>query len=540
MTALPVIERDLRIRSRRWGTYWLRAGLGLAGVLVCVPQLISSTTGALTQDLGKDVFNALAAALFFVCCGACLLTSDAIGLERREETLGLLLLTRVRGMDVLLGKFGSSALSGLCAMTAFLPVLMLPVLAGGVTGWEAFRTALALLNTLFFALAAGLYASSIRREQVKAAGLALFVVLAFTIVPWIFWAATPFSPMDAIGPLVATICAGDRRFSADPAAYGVSMVSVQLMGWLLLGAACGQFGRMLRGEHSAGQRPQDRTERSRHDTMIRKWGKFQSDPIGWAVRNQRGIRAPLWWATAIIILYVVISRTGIFFAPMASWLFYAVCSIATDALLAIAAGRFFLENSRSGQLELLLTTPLGAQSILHSQWRAMKSLLGWPVAISISVLMLHSTAWLTLFDFGGSHTDALWASKYVITWFFDIVSTIFDVFLVCWVGMWVGLQTRSRLAIAGWAAAVSTGVPALFRLLFGIILDPIVTQSFTNGNGSTSAALASIWLEQALVLIYFIYAWLFVKRRLTRELSGAPARSFSGPSLSTVSLRSSP
>src|SRR5437867_12083586 len=86
---------------------------------------------------------------------------------------------------------------------------------------------------------------------------------------------------------------------------------------------------------------------------------------------------------------------------------------------------------------------------------------------------------------------------------------------VCWVGMWVGLQTRSRLAIAGWAAAVSTGVPALFRLLFGIILDPIVARLLANGNGSNFAALASMWLEQTLVLIYFIYAYLFVKRCLT-------------------------
>src|SRR5437660_1618430 len=211
MTALPVIERDLRIRSRRWGTYWFRAGIGLAGVLVCVPQLISSTTGGLTQDIGKEVFNALVAALFFVCCGACLLTSDAIGLERREGTLGLLLLTRVRGMDVLIGKFGSCAVAGLCAMTAFVPVLMLPVLAGGITGGEALRTALALLNTLFFALASGLYASSVRREQVKAGGLALFIVLALTLGPWIFWLATPYLPANAIGPLVATICAGDSH-----------------------------------------------------------------------------------------------------------------------------------------------------------------------------------------------------------------------------------------------------------------------------------------------------------------------------------------
>src|SRR4051812_1121294 len=150
--SFPLIQRDLRMRSRRRGTYWLRAGVGLTGVLVCVPQLISLQAQAPTETIGKDVFKALVAALSFVCCGACLLTSDAIGLERREGTLGLLLLTRMRGLDLLIGKFGASAVAGLCVMLAFVPVLMLPVLAGGVTGGEAFRTSLALLSTLFFAL----------------------------------------------------------------------------------------------------------------------------------------------------------------------------------------------------------------------------------------------------------------------------------------------------------------------------------------------------------------------------------------------------
>src|SRR5882762_1935998 len=127
MILLPVIQRELRRRSRRKLTYWTRAGVALAGVLVAIPPLISSDAMGFADpaETAQQVFNAIVAALFLVCAGACLITADAIGQERRDGTLGLLMLTRVRGLDLLLGKLGSGGISALCAVAAFLPVLML-------------------------------------------------------------------------------------------------------------------------------------------------------------------------------------------------------------------------------------------------------------------------------------------------------------------------------------------------------------------------------------------------------------------------------
>src|SRR5258705_11118519 len=134
MAFLPVIERELRRRSRRKLTYWVRSGVALGGLLVAIPPLIGFTD---SSETGQQVFNGLVAALFLVCSAACLLTADAIGQERRDGTLGLLMLTRVRGLDLLLGKLGSCGISALVAVATFLPILMLPVLAGGVAGDEA-------------------------------------------------------------------------------------------------------------------------------------------------------------------------------------------------------------------------------------------------------------------------------------------------------------------------------------------------------------------------------------------------------------------
>ena len=113
-----------------------------------VPAFMSPTTFVAAATLGHSVFNGLVATAFLLCCGASLLTSDIISRERREGTLGLLLLTRVRSFDLLLGKLSSSGITSLCSLLAFLPVLVIPILAGGVTGGVVARKGLALLNSI--------------------------------------------------------------------------------------------------------------------------------------------------------------------------------------------------------------------------------------------------------------------------------------------------------------------------------------------------------------------------------------------------------
>src|SRR5437867_13389809 len=96
------------------------------------------------MEVWIDVFNGLVVGSFVVCCGACVLTAVAIAAERREGTLELLFLTRVRPLEVLMGKLASCGLTALCAVLASSPMLMVPVLAGGVTAGVAAGTAVAL------------------------------------------------------------------------------------------------------------------------------------------------------------------------------------------------------------------------------------------------------------------------------------------------------------------------------------------------------------------------------------------------------------
>src|SRR5207247_6617314 len=121
----------------------------------------------------------------FVCClfiGA-RLTADSLSAEKREGTLGLLFLTDLKGYDVVLGKLAATSVNSVYALLAIVPVMALPVQMGGVTAAELWQSALVLLNTLFFSMAAGVFVSTLSRNERKSMFAAVFVVLFLTFAP---------------------------------------------------------------------------------------------------------------------------------------------------------------------------------------------------------------------------------------------------------------------------------------------------------------------------------------------------------------------
>src|SRR3989442_433954 len=131
MTFLPIFERELSLWARNRGTYWGRFAVALCGMVVCLPQLGGMGWFGSPSTLGRYVFNGLVGAGFLLSSCGCFLTADAISAERREGTLPLLLLTRVRPFDIVTGKLGSTGLASLCAVVALWPLLMIPVLRVG-------------------------------------------------------------------------------------------------------------------------------------------------------------------------------------------------------------------------------------------------------------------------------------------------------------------------------------------------------------------------------------------------------------------------
>ena len=114
-----------------------------------------------TTITGTTIFRIVSWAGFVLCVLEGLRsTADAISLERREGTLGLLLLTDLRGFDLVTGKVASACVQSLTTVVAILPAFTLPLLLGGVTAGECWRLMLTLLATWFLATSAGTLQSS--------------------------------------------------------------------------------------------------------------------------------------------------------------------------------------------------------------------------------------------------------------------------------------------------------------------------------------------------------------------------------------------
>src|ERR1041384_7213868 len=110
MIFLPIVERELRLASRKRGTFWLRVIAALVAVVIGVGFMVIQYVTAVAfgggrLQLGGPLFSTLTWLCFAAALSAGLFfTSDCLSEEKREGTLGFLFLTDLSGYDVVLGK----------------------------------------------------------------------------------------------------------------------------------------------------------------------------------------------------------------------------------------------------------------------------------------------------------------------------------------------------------------------------------------------------------------------------------------------------
>jgi len=184
-------------------------------------------------------------------------------------------------------------------------------------------------------------------------------------------------------------------------------------------------------------------------------------------------------------------------------------------LLSWVASRFFVEARRSGEFELLLTTPLGARTILSGQWAALKRLLRWPVAVLLAMACLRMLEPLV---FRTGFSSAL-RSYYLFSLVLSMASTVAGIAALCWLGIWFGLRSHGQAAAIAWTVGLAKGVPYIVSLLgFGLLSRFL----FSLFRGSPGFSYSFSWLPQIGILL--LYLWLIrqAKRRLVQALAGEP------------------
>ena len=382
MTFLPIVERELRVAARKPGTYWTCVGVGLAAMIIGgVAALVAQYNPPMR--FGTVFLQSLSGLAMVYCLGAGrFLTADCLSGEKREETMGLLFLTDLKGYDVVLGKMAATSLNGLYGLLAVLPVLAITLVTGGTTSGEFCRVALVLLDTFLFSLAIGIFASALTREFHSAMALNFYVLLALAgFLPALagllqFW--YPSSPL-AEGlfrpcPVYALVLAFDAHYKLEAARFWSSAAFILAMSWLLVALAC----KIAPRSWQAGPSGPGNNAPRKH---------YAFAPLALAFRAQLldenayyWLAARPWWKARTVwpligmaMLWVVSMIFSVGWLDEATCLFWAfILNGAFKFWITLEAGQCLAADVKSGAFELLLSTPLDGRDILRGQILALR------------------------------------------------------------------------------------------------------------------------------------------------------------------------
>ena len=477
----PMVERELRVAllHRKAREQWMFAAR-LAGVMSLVFLVWLGLTSSPSK--GRTFFIWL----FAIGCAGVIsrgfgLTADLFSEERRNGTLGLLVLTGLSPLEIFLNKLLGAGMLAAYALLGGLPFLAIPFLAGGVSGTQ-FLCALAFLaNGLLFCVAMGLFASVLHREGGQAQITAVIVTVLLSVTtPLARW-------LGASGPGLSAL---SREWLTLSPAYSPYLVFVNFAGgstrlfWMgsgftlvyslsaLLAAAMVLHYTWREGPEMPA--PQGWRERWRRSTQgTERWRRrlrarwMTRNPFCWlAARERRPVLFAWAFLGVAVLLWLVCWATrGVpWLGPTNAILCSIVLHVGFSWILAYTAGKRLAEERQSGGFEVLLTVPLPAKAIVDGQCRA--------------VLTQFRTVWVSVCGLdavlcASSFAASSWISRAGLFWLLawgGLIAFWFAVHLECasramWISTWTGrpayaaLQTLGRLLwIPFWLWIASRGV----------------------------------------------------------------------------------
>ncbi|HEV8543706.1 MAG TPA: ABC transporter permease subunit [Verrucomicrobiae bacterium] len=468
-------RRELRAAARNPKLYAWRVRVGVLELIVAAVLILEQNV---RRSSGGAFWFLAGIALVFCLLDGLRKAADSISLEKREGTLGLLLLSGIGGGEVILGKFVSAIVRSLNGLLAFVPVLALTLLFGGVTGAEFWRIVLALLLTLLASTSLCLLVSALFTED--SAIWALGLLAALCTLPWLIFGVPAritgrllLSGLASLSPVVLfnNASASATLMSSRPFWIGTSGIFlISIMG--LIGAS-----RVVRGSWREKARPMHPRKTlwfGRSEQPQRQHQLLDINPFYWLAFNQPLHRLYLLLCLGAFLLGTTLSAyvtlSGPIFAGSNRLEAAASPVMFTLSLLFIMAGvrvasqssKMLVEAQRSGFLELAMGTPIKAADVIEGQWSALRRtimpvLVVTAVVIAVSLLFLFSRP----------------RGALIITGLL-LLHSILVLYVIGWVGMWMALSSKTpgraffKTILVGFFISNGMsccGVPLLFPLI---------------------------------------------------------------------------
>ncbi|MCA9140396.1 MAG: ABC transporter permease, partial [Planctomycetales bacterium] len=241
----PVFNREATVAPKRPKTY-LGRGLYLTAMfgLLCTGYLVldgsrSLATVSDSARFGGWMFQLLAPLQLLVLSSLAAVGSAAsVAQEKDRRTLLLLLMTRLNGFEVVVGKLTATLLGPLAMLLAALPLFLILPLLGGVSPRQVFSVFLVTASTVVFAGAVGTVVGLWREKTFQAIALTVLILLMLLGLGEIVIVAAGLPPAVelAISPVRALSAAASPMASLSAAtSFGITMfTTVAVLGTVLV------------------------------------------------------------------------------------------------------------------------------------------------------------------------------------------------------------------------------------------------------------------------------------------------------------------
>lgn len=482
MWQAPVIERELRVEARKRGTYYARFLWGLAGVGVLA--FVVGVAGPKIQD-GSYLFAVIHASLLTMfLLLAPMIAADSISRERREGTLGLLFLTPLTARHVILGKLASHLLRLFYFWLMFIPFLLLPALAGGVTADQFLVSIAVLFSVLLIGIAAGMIASavsiSVSVAVFRALLLSVALYVAFSAIAvnlpakylarGFYFEEPAIIRLFVIGPFFLFfpgqfMMISSRMFGAAnlSSLVAVALLALSFLATLFAIIFC---ARKIQGYvESSIPSPRRVALRKKFLTPV-LWKerfrrsmneKLSRNPFVWLEYREAWARAARFAAVLALVVienFLVISEPSLDGFLIAQ--FYML--VALIAAITLKSATSFQYEKQSGAVELILVTPITEETLVSGRLRAVLSYY-MPICVALVGFILVAVLWLKLpfREFGDPSP-------------FTLANLGLCILSVPAAGLFFALRCKSFLQALAFTVGVAiAGAPALWAAMTNLI-----------------------------------------------------------------------
>jgi ABC-type transport system involved in multi-copper enzyme maturation permease subunit len=388
MLSVPVITREMLVAARQPLYYRMREAV--VGLSILFMFAVLFNLGG--QESGLKLYTALhCSVVTMILFFAPALTGDAISREKRDGTLDLLFLTPLTGPLIVSSKLFSNALRMLTIWLACLPIVVIPVLAGGVSPLLIALSLSVQFICLILSLLAGLTVSIFVQRSLAAVLCSIFAALlaicAHYIVFCFLFASVPSADIlvQIYAALVNVLFFPGVIVTGAWAARSLDLI-VFLGGTTLYVLCISALWALILGRLLADRRRKE-GESARaawfrrifltpaifKETFRRSMRrKIESNPLIWMEYRTAWSRSARSVVLAILILaesYVMLIDP---FSPMFLYT-QLIAAFVFVFLMCVTASSSFQREKENGAFELLLVAPFSEEKLIWGRLRAVWS-----------------------------------------------------------------------------------------------------------------------------------------------------------------------